>query len=338
MLPLQRKELELNPEDNSRESFPAAAPSDVLNSIEDLRRLIQEITLEEIRDAEEKASLMVRRLSSLQVVCANFAAIRQFVIRVEEARLHASEADSGGPEKKIPQQYSRNPDKPPEIAISSSGNTPLIKAEIDTPFQKAVPGPPSPMTNHQPAAPNPTREVDEKPTIGSKEDRPVTQLNYFTLGENRLGEKRFELGFSITEGGAEEKMSTLDKDHYAAIALTPEETPPPTFSFHRDQGSTELPAAPNVDKETMPGFFDEMINDFTAFVGPMAAVIVDEQVANLGEAFTAFPRSRLDELIALVSREILDDQSKVRFQKQMAEKIRTLTSQTPPASLRKKND
>ena len=91
-----------------------------------------------------------------------------------------------------------------------------------------------------------------------------------------------------------------------------------------------------VDREILPvAFFDRMIANFTAFVGPMAALIVEEQVASLGEALSAFPRSRVEELIAQVSREILDDQAKIRFQRQMAEQVRTLASQAPAASQRK---
>ena len=82
-------------------------------------------------------------------------------------------------------------------------------------------------------------------------------------------------------------------------------------------------------------FFDRMIANFTAFVGPMAALIVEGQVASLGEALSTFARSRVAGLITQVSREILDDQARIRFQKQMAEQVRVLASQAPAASQRK---
>ena len=201
--------------------------------------------------------------------------------------------------------------------------------------QEALPSPP---TNNQPAAPNPAAAADGIPTIASKEDQhPLIPVDEFTFGENQFGEESFELGFSFTPGETEERVSVADKDHYAAIGPTPEETSHVVFSLPQDEDSTQLPAPPQADKETLPpGFFEHLISRFTGFVGPMGSLIVEEQVANLGEGFAAFPQSRLDELLALLSREILDDRSKALFQKQMAEKARTLASGAPAALAREK--
>ena len=332
MLSVQRKEQELNAEKNPKVLLPLAGLR-VLTSIDDLQRAAQDITLEEIEKAEEKVTLMVGRLSSLQTVCANVDVIRQFVAKVEKARLHIPDVDTVAPEKEIPRQPRRNPDRMPQEVDSSSSDAPLVNAAINAPLHKAA-GETLPLVNSAPPAPNPAWETDVNLTAPSHEVRPETQRGDFTLGDNELGEQRFELGVSPAQGGAETKISVLAEERYATLASTPEATPARTFSFHRDQEPTSPPAMPLV--ETLPvGFFDRMIANFTAFVGPMAALIVEEQVANLGEALSAFPRSRVEELTAQVSREILDDQAKFRFQRQMAEQVRTLASQAPAASQRK---
>jgi len=308
MLALQRQGLS-QPEHSEDSLFPGPLGV-VFNSIEDLRRVSQKITLEEIRDAEEKALLMVRHLSALQTACANFSAIRQFVIKVEQARLHALE---DVPKKKFLQPHSPDSDR----------------------LRAAAAGAPSPVANKESAAPKPNREANRNTPTASKEDLAAIQGDEFTLGEKHLAEERFDLGLLSARQGAEEKFPAPDKDHYAAIDLAPEETLT-AFSFHQDPPSLALPATPKVNVDRVPAaFFDQMINNFTAFVGPMAALIVEEHAARLGEPLSAFPRSRVEELIAQVSREIVDDQARIRFQKQMAEQVRVLASQVPAASQRK---
>ena len=332
MLSLQRQGL--GPAEHSEDSLLPGPLGVVFDSIDDLRRVSQEITLQEIRNAEEKVTLMLGRLSSLQTVCANVAVIRQFVAKVEKARLHIPNEDNVGPEKEILQQRSRNPDRMPrdvDFAYSDA----LPNAAINAPFHKAA-GETLPPVDSAPSAPNPAWETGVNLTAPTHEDLPETQRGDFTLGDNELGEPRFELGVSLAQEGAKTKISALAEEHYATLPPTLEATPAPTFSFHRDQEPTSPPAMAAVDKETLPvAFFDRMIANFTAFVGPMAALIVEEQVASLGEALSAFPRSRVEELITQVSREILDDQARIRFQKQMAEQVRVLASQAPAASQRK---
>jgi hypothetical protein len=72
-----------------------------------------------------------------------------------------------------------------------------------------------------------------------------------------------------------------------------------------------------------PGFFDRMIDRLTECVGPMAFMIIHDQIAVLGESPAAFPQTRLEELIELVSREISDNKLKAPFQQQMSDEIRT---------------
>jgi type II secretory pathway predicted ATPase ExeA len=65
-------------------------------------------------------------------------------------------------------------------------------------------------------------------------------------------------------------------------------------------------------------FFNRMIVALADAMGPMAPVVVREQVSLLGESCQAFPRSRLAELEESVSREILNETLMLRFRRFMA--------------------
>lgn len=76
--------------------------------------------------------------------------------------------------------------------------------------------------------------------------------------------------------------------------------------------------------ETVPnGFLDRMIDKLTECVGPMALMIVHDQIKLLGENPSTLPQTRLEELIESVSREISDNKLRAAFQQQMSEQIRT---------------
>ena len=87
-----------------------------------------------------------------------------------------------------------------------------------------------------------------------------------------------------------------------------------------------IPAGPaNSGSDTMPAeLIDRIIAKLTGFVGPMASIIVREQIAALGESAESFPRARLPELLEGISREISDKRLKVSFQKQISDEIRHL--------------
>jgi len=56
----------------------------------------------------------------------------------------------------------------------------------------------------------------------------------------------------------------------------------------------------------------------------MAPLVVRDHIAQLGESCDAFPMRRIDELIKLISPEIIDDELRSQFQKKIAEEIRSL--------------
>jgi type II secretory pathway predicted ATPase ExeA len=82
----------------------------------------------------------------------------------------------------------------------------------------------------------------------------------------------------------------------------------------------EAPAAATVS----PHFFDYMSRIATAAMGPMASLVLRDQISVLGESHDAFPQLRIGELIELVSREILNEIMRTRFQKMMFQEIEAL--------------
>ena len=79
--------------------------------------------------------------------------------------------------------------------------------------------------------------------------------------------------------------------------------------------------------DTVSGqFFDYMTRIATAAMGPMAHLVLRDQISALGESRDAFPQIKLRDLIKLVSREILNETMRTRFQDLMFEEIDTRKS------------
>jgi hypothetical protein len=78
------------------------------------------------------------------------------------------------------------------------------------------------------------------------------------------------------------------------------------------------------------GFFDRMVHGLAEVSGPIASVVVRDQIAALGATEDAFPKSRIPELVESVCQVIPDKRLKARFQQRMSEEIRAL--KVPPAN------
>jgi capsular exopolysaccharide synthesis family protein len=71
-------------------------------------------------------------------------------------------------------------------------------------------------------------------------------------------------------------------------------------------------------------FFNEMIAKLSEAVGPMAALIVQDQIVSLGESRENFPKRRLRELFDGICEEILDEKLKSDFQRKFHDDMRAL--------------
>jgi general secretion pathway protein A len=92
------------------------------------------------------------------------------------------------------------------------------------------------------------------------------------------------------------------------------------------------PAPPNFTARTgefksetvPPKSFSLMISALTEAMGPMAPLIVREQIDAMGESLQAFPKQKLRRLVEITSREILNAASKADFMNRMSEEIRAI--------------
>jgi predicted RNase H-like nuclease (RuvC/YqgF family) len=67
-----------------------------------------------------------------------------------------------------------------------------------------------------------------------------------------------------------------------------------------------------------PDLFQRMTGELTQVVGPMASMIVRDHVVALGESIEKFPKTRLTELVKVLSEEIGDEKLKVGFRERLA--------------------
>jgi len=91
----------------------------------------------------------------------------------------------------------------------------------------------------------------------------------------------------------------------------------------------ELEEAEVLNTELGPGFVSReflgyITSRLTEAAGPMAPVIVQDQISFLGESLEAFPKSRLKELLERISEEILDENLRKSFHNSMAHEIQSL--------------
>ena len=70
--------------------------------------------------------------------------------------------------------------------------------------------------------------------------------------------------------------------------------------------------------------FALMISALTEAMGPMAPLIVREQIVAMGESLESFPKQKLGQLVAVTSREILSETLKNHFVSLMSEEIRAI--------------
>ncbi|MBL0714268.1 MAG: hypothetical protein JJV98_11260 [Desulfosarcina sp.] len=77
-------------------------------------------------------------------------------------------------------------------------------------------------------------------------------------------------------------------------------------------------AAHSVDRD----FTDFLIAELSLAIGPLAEVIAEDGVEDLGYTLQNFPTDRAAELVNLLAQEIQRDQKKTEFKQNMVQKIR----------------
>jgi len=70
-----------------------------------------------------------------------------------------------------------------------------------------------------------------------------------------------------------------------------------------------------------PALLNRMTSILTEVIGPMAPLVLRDQIETLGASLDTLPEAKLDELVALISREISDGRLKNKFEESMFQEI-----------------
>jgi hypothetical protein len=70
-----------------------------------------------------------------------------------------------------------------------------------------------------------------------------------------------------------------------------------------------------------PPLFDRLTSILTEAMGPMAPLVLRDQIDNLGESQDNFPETKLDDLIGLISKEISDGKLRQKVEESMLQEI-----------------
>jgi hypothetical protein len=90
-------------------------------------------------------------------------------------------------------------------------------------------------------------------------------------------------------------------------------------------GVLEVASAGTVVKLTVDAaFFDRVTRELARAMGPLASLIVEDEVSAMDESRESFPRERIAELVERISESIRDANKRVQFQQVMLDAIRQI--------------
>lgn len=73
-----------------------------------------------------------------------------------------------------------------------------------------------------------------------------------------------------------------------------------------------------------PMLFDMIEKEMARYIGPLAPIVLDDHISEMGERRDAFPKDKLPELAELLSGEITDPRKVIEFQKNMLDIIKNV--------------
>lgn len=83
-----------------------------------------------------------------------------------------------------------------------------------------------------------------------------------------------------------------------------------------------------VAKDAMPtlgrDFFNVLSNELSRAMGPIADVVIEDEINDMGEDPSKFPAHRAAELVDQLARQIIREERKVAFQQSMVKKLREI--------------
>ena len=114
-------------------------------------------------------------------------------------------------------------------------------------------------------------------------------------------------------GAAEASTVTLTETRSRIVRLEPNPTPVKTVP-------KSIPSVAFVP----PSFLNDLVAALTDAMGPMAKIVLRDQIQILGESSERFPHAKVDILLESVAREILDEGMRAQFRRHMFEQMMTL--------------
>jgi hypothetical protein len=114
-------------------------------------------------------------------------------------------------------------------------------------------------------------------------------------------------------GAAEASAVTLTETRSGIVRLEPKPTPVKTVP-------KSIPSVAFVP----PSFLNDLVAALTDAMGPMAKIVLRDQIKILGESSEGFPHAKVDILLESVAREILDEGMRAQFRRHMFEQMMTL--------------
>ena len=73
-------------------------------------------------------------------------------------------------------------------------------------------------------------------------------------------------------------------------------------------------------------FFDYLEEQLSLAVGPIASILIEDSVTDLGHSISRFPSHRAAELVDLLDRQIQREEKRIVFKQNMVQRIREKTS------------
>jgi len=71
-------------------------------------------------------------------------------------------------------------------------------------------------------------------------------------------------------------------------------------------------------------FFTVLSNELSRAMGPIADVVIEDEINDMGEDPSKFPAHRAAELVDQLARQIIREERKVAFQQSMVKKLREI--------------
>jgi general secretion pathway protein A len=214
----------------------------------------------------------------------------------------------------IPPAPTSNPETKPVIDVtppSSIQTEPVSKPAEEMPPASVSPTPPpKPEIAPAPISKPPPAEAAPSPPKPEPFFKPLDQnMRPFTMGPSPAPKP------PVAEE-PKSAVSTAKTISPGEPRKTPSPLPaPPTFTARASE--PRLEAVPTKS-------FSLMISALTEAMGPMAPLVVREQVDAMGESLQAFPKHKLRRLVEVASREILSDALRADFMNLMSGEIRAI--------------